>query len=261
MLENVPSARRSIRSAQALALAAALAMSAGGRVARAQSLASDNQSVYFADEAPDGLLQTKMREYGLGGSLLEEYGIKLKGYAEAGYSFNFDRTAGRTNSLGHLFTDKSDDPMLNQISLSLSRDVIASADRFDTGFQAQVIYGSDARYTQANGTNFYGSNYAGQRGVNFFTDNAGNPLKFFSGPSFQGQQRPDEQIDLLQLYLTLNFPIGNGLVVKAGKFVTPWGEEKTNPTENGLYSHSYIFSVSTPKTLTGVLATYNLDEQ
>ena len=46
------------------------------------------------------------------------------------------------------------------------------------------------------------------------------------------------------------------IVYVAGPFraSTPWGIEKTDPTRNQFYTHSYIFSVSTPRTLTGLTA-------
>ncbi|MBC8109105.1 MAG: porin [Anaerolineae bacterium] len=219
--------------------------------------------VYMVNEpAGDGLLQTQMRERGWGGSWLEQNDIKLTGYAEAGYTYNFARPPnganGANGGIGRLFDDKSDDLRLDQLSIMLKRDALVSADRFDTGFGLQVIYGADARYTQANGTNFYGSGYASRRQV---VTVPGFTVPFLDEASFPGQPDPENQIDILQVYGEFNLPVGNGLVLTAGKFVTPWGIEHIDPTQNYLYSHSYIFALSTPRTLTGVTAKYQINEQ
>jgi hypothetical protein len=208
------------------------------------------------DEAEPRLLQEWMTKERMGGDFMDQYGLRIGGHAAVGYTFNFNEPADDSNGRHRLFDDKHMDPTLHQIGLWIERAVPASADRFDTGFRAEIFYGADARYTQANGTNFYGSRYAGQQSITVFPNSGGAIDEI----GFPGQPDPNNQLDLLQLYVTFNLPVGNGLLVRAGKFVTPWGIEKIDPTENLLYSHSLIFSVSTPKTLTGVTATYQLDE-
>jgi len=198
-----------------------------------------NRAVYMADDAPsEGLLQQQMREHDWGGSTLSQYDLRLGGYIELGYSWNFTQPPGGDNGFGRLFDDKAQDPRIDQISLWLVRDVPFSRDQFDMGFGVQVIYGSDSRFIHGNGANFYGSAFGA------------SPI----------QRYPDEQIDLTEAYLLMNFPWGNGLKVKAGKFVTPWGLEHIDPTQNLLYSHSIMFAVAQPQTLTGVITTYQLDE-
>jgi hypothetical protein len=78
---------------------------------------------------------------------------------------------------------------------------------------------------------------------------------------FPGQQYPENQIDILQVNLQANLPVGRGLLLTGGKMVTPFGYEKINPTESPFYSHSYIFSLSQPQTITGVTASYNFSDQ
>jgi len=247
----------------------ALAAAAGSAV---RAAAPSNLRVLYADglslnnpapdqAASDSLMQTQMRERGWGGSWLEQYDLKLTGYVEGGWNFNFVRPNGGTNGTGRLFDDKSDDPKLNQLSIQLLRKAAPSPDQFDTGFDVQVIYGADARYTQANGTNFYGSGFAGVRGFQFLPFNNGQPSPVVDEIRFPGQEFPENQIDILQANVSFNVPVGNGMMVKAGKFVTPWGVESVDPTKNVLYSHSYIFSLATPKTLTGVTAAYQIDDR
>src|SRR4051812_7069215 len=115
--------------------------------------ASSNETMDY------GLLQSYMRTNGMGGDMLDNYGIRINGYAEAGISYNWEDTPQGFTGNGRLFDDKTQDPRLDQVSITVSREAFLSPDRFDTGFTLQVIYGADARYTQANGTNFYGSGY------------------------------------------------------------------------------------------------------
>lgn len=249
--------------------ALALATAAGSTVRAATNsnlriIAADGLSLSQPapdQAASDGLLQTQMRERGWGGSWLEQYDLKLTGYVELGYTFNFDRPLQGNMGPGRQFDDKSDDPKFDQLSLELMRKAATSRDRFDTGFDVQVIYGADARYTQANGTNFYGSGYAGIRGFTFLPFQNGQSSPVIDEIRFPGQEFPENQIDILQANVSFNLPVGNGLMVKAGKFVTPWGVESIDPTKNLLYSHSFIFALSTPKTLTGATAAYQIDDQ
>ena len=212
-----------------------------------------------ATEEPT-LLQAKMTQYNLGGSWLDQNAIRVGGYGEFGYVYNFDHPASGFNGYGFLFNDKEQDLTLDQISLFVARDALVGPDHFDMGFKVQVVYGSDVRYTQANGTNFYGSRWAQD-----FNPGALPSQSSSIGPGFPlrnaGQPDPENQIDFLQGYVTANLPVGNGLLLTAGKFVTPWGLESIDPTQSLFYTHSWMFSLATPRTLTGALATYRLDDQ
>jgi hypothetical protein len=45
----------------------------------------------------------------MGAETLDQYGLRLSGYAEAGLTYNFVRPGSGTNGSGFLFNDKSDD--------------------------------------------------------------------------------------------------------------------------------------------------------
>jgi hypothetical protein len=66
-----------------------------------------------------------------------------------------------------------------------------------------------------------------------------------------------DSFDLTQAYIT--YQVGEGLVLKAGKFVTLHGAEYIRRTQNFNYSRSYLFGFAIPFTHTGVLATYTGD--
>jgi hypothetical protein len=242
------------------ACAAAAAVVVTGSAARA------------ADPAPvvsDGFLQS------IGGDGLKDSGIIFRGYVEGGAVFSFDRPASGAMGYGNLFNDKTDDPTLNQVSVLIQRDVTTKTDHFAVGFIVQGIYGSDARFTQANGSNFYGSRNASDisgkslpaiqasslslGSIHLSIGGFGNPQAGFPLAN-AGQLEPENQGDVLQAAVSLGMPIGGGLVIEGGKFVTPWGMETVDPTLNSLYSHSYTFALSQPKTLTGVLARYRLND-
>jgi hypothetical protein len=246
-------------------LAAVGIVGGGYGILRADSVPSEmtlSTPVYAAASDGDiqaGLLESQMRERAGVGGWFDEYGLRLTGHAAAGFTYNFMRPPGGTNGPGRIFDDKSDDPTLNQIDLKLTREIPYSSDRFEIGFTVELIFGSDARYTQANGTNFYGSGYAHKRDLSFFVA-GGAPTTFIESGGFPGQGDPENQFDFLQANLTLNLPVGDGMMLTMGKMVAPLGYESIDPTKNLLYSHSFIFGLALPRTITGVTAGYRVDE-
>ncbi len=154
--------------------------------------------------------------------------FKLYGWIEAGVIANpDDPTSGR--NFGHLFTDRSNEVLLNQAVLTAERTLATSGEGFDWGFKAQFLYGSDARYTHSTGI-------------------------------IDDTQRELMQPDLVEAWILLHFPIPNtagGLDIKGGKFVTLEGAETIDPRTNVFYSHSYIFNFGIPLNHTGVLTIFH----
>jgi len=75
---------------------------------------------------------------------------------------------------------------------------------------------------------------------------------------------PDgEDIDLRQAFVSYNAPLGNGLTIDFGKYITHFGLEVIEgwPGFNDNYSHSYDFSFAIPFTHTGVRLSYPLSDQ
>ena len=247
--------------------AVVMAFAGAAGVAGAQVQANDSAweltlapPVLLAADTSKGLAQTKIDEYGGSlGSSMDQYDLKLTGHAEVGTTFNFDRPPGGSNGPGYVFTDKSDDPTFNQLDLKLQRPIPYSSSAFDMGFTFEMLFGSDVRFTQANGTNFYGPGYANRRTVGFFPPSSfGNVV---SGVGFRGQRYPENQLDILQANVQANLPVGRGILLTGGKMVTPFGYETIDPTQSPFYSHSYIFSLSQPQTITGLTASYHFTDQ
>jgi hypothetical protein len=68
------------------------------------------------------------------------------------------------------------------------------------------------------------------------------------------------EVELEEAYLVYNVPIGNGLTLKGGKFVTLLGAEVIEPWLNPTWSRSYLFGFAIPFTHTGGLATYKVTD-
>jgi hypothetical protein len=147
--------------------------------------------------------------------------FKIYGWIEGGITGNPDSPIDNHN-FGHLFTDRANEPLLNQAVITAERTLDPSATGFDWGFKLQFMYGSDARYIHSLG----------------FLDLATNERV---------------QPDFPELYASLHFPIitAGGLDFKVGKFVTLEGAETIDPRTNVFYSHSYIFNFGIPFNNTG----------
>jgi putative OmpL-like beta-barrel porin-2 len=75
---------------------------------------------------------------------------------------------------------------------------------------------------------------------------------------YKSRTSPENQADFNQAYVDIALPIGTGLRIRAGKFVTLLGWEVIDPTKNPFYSHSYMFGYAIPFTHTGVYAEYKV---
>jgi hypothetical protein len=118
---------------------------------------------------------------------------------------------------------------INQIDLEIDRTITADPAKFNWGFKVEGLFGRDAAFIHSNGILDNNSKHGGG---------------------------PKNQVDLEQAYLLINLPVGNGLLLTAGKFATLLGEETINPTNNQFLSHSFSFEFGVPLTQTGLLATY-----
>ncbi len=179
------------------------------------------------------------------GKFLKDTGIKVGGWVEGSYTYNTRAPRSDINE-GRVFDFEHDAARLNQIALQIARSIDMAADakagKFDWGFGVDMMYGSDARLIHSNG---------------------------LSGKSAQFYAHPINQFDLTQAYVDLFFPVGTGLKIRAGKFVTIFGNETIAPigpsvtgsSGNQFYSHSYNFGFGIPFTHTGVLGTYAIGDK
>jgi hypothetical protein len=68
--------------------------------------------------------------------------------------------------------------------------------------------------------------------------------------------RNTEKFDLQEAYLSGTVPVGSGLTLKGGKFVTLLGYEVIESPNNLNFSRGYLFGLAVPLTHTGGLASY-----
>lgn len=72
--------------------------------------------------------------------------------------------------------------------------------------------------------------------------------------------RNTEKFDLLEAYVSGMVPVGNGLTLKAGKFVTLLGYEVIESPNNLNFSRGFLFGLAIPLTHTGGLASYTFTD-
>ena len=156
--------------------------------------------------------------------------IKLGFQGEAGIVVNTLSPRNNRN-FGQLVTDDSNRPVLNQILMTVSRDVDPKSTGIDVGFKLQLLYGSDARIYHTLGV-------------------------------FDQLIHNRNQLDIVEANVSMRIPslFANGLDLKAGIFPTPLGVELIDPKTNAFYSHSYIFNYGLPFKTTGVLATAHVSD-
>jgi hypothetical protein len=164
---------------------------------------------------------------------LDKLGLNLYGHIEGGYTWNFDDPDDNLNPF-RIFDFEHDEPLLNQIDLTIERFVDYRKDRFDIGFRVEWLYGGDAGLIHSNGLFDW----------------------------YDGVRDPENQFDLFQAYIDVTLPLGTGLRIRAGKFANFVGYETVNPTTGGIvdfYSRSLIF-FNYPFTHTGIIGTYDLSK-
>jgi hypothetical protein len=72
--------------------------------------------------------------------------------------------------------------------------------------------------------------------------------------------RNTEKFDLQEAYLSGTIPVGSGLTLKGGKFVTLLGYEVIESPNNLNFSRGYLFGLAVPLTHTGGLASYTVTD-
>jgi hypothetical protein len=165
--------------------------------------------------------------------VLKSLGVTVGAWFAAGVTYNPDIPGDEFNGLT-TFADRANTIMPNQFNLYFERATNKEGGQFDLGFRADLMIGSDARFTQATGL-----------------DDQVVQDPFDGGPRFFDFAAP-------QLYVEMFMPVGNGLSAKIGHFYTPIGYEVVPATGNFFYTHAYTMQYAEPFTHTGVLFSYPL---
>lgn len=164
--------------------------------------------------------------------IAKNLGIQVHGLVDANYEYNINQPSqksnlGATNQFRAFDTDANSFE-LEQFNLRIQRRVEGGV-----GFLVDLNFGKTAEVLRT------------------FTRYTSNPAGVGIG-----------EVDPTQAFITYTVPVGNGLDVMAGKFVTLLGAEviKTYDVLNYNESGSYIFTLGIPFTHTGVRAKYAFNE-
>jgi Putative beta-barrel porin-2, OmpL-like. bbp2 len=152
----------------------------------------------------------------------------LFGYIENSYVWNMGRSGkDHTNNELRLY-DNEDGYTFNIAEFSLKKD---PSERYPFGYGLVLTAGMDSQKNHA---------------IGIFRDD--DDVFTF---------RNTEKFDLQEAYGSYLIPVGTGLTVKAGKFVTLLGYEVIESPNNLNFSRSFLFSFAIPLTHVGALASYS----
>jgi hypothetical protein len=188
-------------------------------------------SLSLADSAPEASAQDTKKMVQNNFVETAQKGIKLSGYVDAGYSYNFTGSGNQSN-VGTRFgsdTAQRGDFNLYAVKIALEK-ALTSENKAQAGFRTDVMIGEDASYfvnrTAGGVTN---------------TNNNSNTLF------------------LEQAYVSIRAPVGNGWDFKVGKFVSILGYEVMERPANMNTTYGLLFNVM-PLYYTGVLSSYKFDD-
>lgn len=163
------------------------------------------------------------------------WGIEISGYFEVGATYAFSRPRGNDrNNLGfrradgtwiqhRAFTD-DEGSLIDFHAFKLGFDRLPE-DIDEVGFRLDMMYGEDAPLI-GGGSGVLDSNH----------------------------------FNMYQAFISYIAPLGNGLVLDAGRFATWHGYESPESPQNSNYSRSLLFTGFSPRTHTGFRASYTIDE-
>ena len=151
--------------------------------------------------------------------------IEFHGLVSTSFSYNVNRPASRANQL-RVFDFDDESFRLDLVELVVQRPVAAP---WDAGFRVDFTAGAVSRVAASRG---------------LFRDSTG-----------EGQD-----IDLHQAFVSVLVPLGSGLRVDAGKFITGLGLEVIEGFDgwNDNASRSFLFGYAIPFTHTGLRASYTV---
>ena len=190
-------------------------------------------SLSLADSAPEASAKDTKKMVQNNFVETAQKGIKLSGYVDAGYSYNFTGAANGTSDVTGRFgsdTAAKGDFNLYAVKIALEK-ALTSENKAQAGFRTDVMIGEDANYLINRGTSYNLSN----------TNQNSNALF------------------LEQAYVSIRAPVGNGWDFKVGKFVSILGYEVMERPANMNTTFGLLFQ-QMPLYYTGVLSSYKFDD-
>ncbi|WP_245812901.1 porin [Nitrosomonas cryotolerans] len=161
---------------------------------------------------------------------MKSLGIRFGGWSEIGFTGNVDDPRGGKNG-AVTFNDGANEFNLHQAYGFIEHELDIQGDSWDIGFRADLLYGTDARFSSA---------------TNFDTNVLDTDKR--------------RQLVFPQAYVDIYMPIGNGVVAKIGHFYTIIGYEVVPAPDNFFFSHAYAMQYGEPFTHTGAMLSYAIDD-
>jgi hypothetical protein len=190
-------------------------------------------SLSLADSAPEASAQDTKKMVQNNFVETAQKGIKLSGYVDAGYSYNFTGASSGTSDVTGRFgsdTAAKGDFNLYAVKIALEK-ALTSENKAQAGFRTDVMIGEDANYLINRGT----------------ADNLDN------------SNQNSNALFLEQAYVSIRAPVGNGWDFKVGKFVSILGYEVIERPANMNVTYGLLWQ-QMPLYYTGVLSSYKFDD-
>jgi len=190
-------------------------------------------SLSLADSGPDASAKDTKKMVQNNFVETAQKGVKLSGYVDAGYSYNFTGSQGACSDVTGRFgsdTASRGDFNLYAVKLALEK-ALTSENKAQAGFRTDVMIGEDAAYLSNRTSTADGTN----------NDQNSNALF------------------LEQAYVAIRAPVGNGWDFKVGKFVSILGYEVIERPANMNITYGLLWQ-QFPLWYTGVLSSYKFDD-
>ncbi len=162
-------------------------------------------------------------------NFMKSLGVRFGGWTEIGFGGNIDNPRGTNGPV--TFNDGPNEFKLHQVYGFIEREVDTTSNTISFGFRADLMYGTDARFSSAS---------------NFDTNilNSDNQRKLI----------------FPQVYGEVFLPVGNGITAQLGHFYTLIGYEVVPSTGNFFFSHAYTMQYGEPFTHSGGILSYPIND-
>jgi hypothetical protein len=203
-------------------------------------------SLSLADSAPEASAQDTKKMVQNNFVETAQKGVKLSGYVDAGYSYNFTGSGNQSVVDSRFGSDTAQrgDFQLYAVKIALEK-AMTSENKAQAGFRADVMIGEDANY-------FIDRSYPNNN-LNGGTGTVAGE----GGPT--NDQSNSNSLFLEQAYVSIRAPLGNGWDFKVGKFVSILGYEVMERPANMNTTFGLLFQ-QMPLYYTGVLSSYRFDD-
>jgi hypothetical protein len=192
-------------------------------------------SLSLADSAPEASAQDTKKMVQNNFVETAQKGIKLSGYVDAGYSYNFTGQGGNSQVNSRVQSDSAQQGDFNLYAVKIALEkAMTSENKAQAGFRVDVMIGEDAKYLA-------------------------NPAQTYSSTSLNNTQQDSNYLFLEQAYVQLRAPVGNGWDFKVGKFASILGYEVMERPANMNITYGLLYN-QFPFWYTGVLSSYKFDE-